>query len=238
MIRLVHQPGEVVDVGLGVVAAQAGPIVQVARGLVAGSAPLLVAATVPLDRTVELRVAGGTDGESYLLTTPLELADGSVREVEVEVTCIDGRWAMPDGGAPMLSIAEFVDIVGLEEAVRMTDADGSGRIDRRQLTAALVAAQGSVEAAIGGRYALPLASVPVVLKTTIADLARARLYVNGAPEGVGEAAKAATRFLDRIASGAGTLPGAGQADVAPSQDGVLVAPGSLAYPDKLAGFLL
>ena len=233
MIRVVHQPHEVTDVALGLVGVAAGPVAIEDRATVPSGAALAAEAMVYLDRPVEVRVSGGTDGESYLLTTPVTLASGEVREVEVEVACLDGRWAMPDGGAGMLTIAEFVDAVGLPEAIRMTDADGAGRIDRGRLTAALVAAQGQVEAAIGGRYRLPLASAPVALKTAIADLARARLYDHGAPEGVGEAAKDARRLLDRIAAGQAALPGVNQGEAAPSDDGVLVAPGRKAYPDGL-----
>lgn len=236
MIRLVHQPGEVVDVSLGVVAAQAYATVQSARGLVAGAAPLLVAATVPLDRPVSLRIAGGTDGETYLLTTPLELADGTIREVEVEIACVDGRWAMPGGGAAMLSIGDFVDAVGLDEAVRLTDASGTGRIDAAILTGALVAAQGQAEAAIGGRYRLPLVLVPQAIKTAIADLARLRLYPGDAPDGVKSSAATATRYFDRLASGSVQLPAGSAAIEEASSDPVLVRPGSPAYPDGLAGF--
>ena len=75
--------------------------------------------------------------------------------------------------------------------------------------------------------------------TAIADLARARLYPRGAPEGVETAAKAATRTLERIASGALQLglpaietPPA----TAPSEAPVMILSGRRAYPDGLVDF--
>ena len=236
MIRAVHQPGEVTHVDLGVAVQLDQPVVAVeARGRVAETTPLAAhALTVQLRAT--LIVSGGTDGESYLVTVLVPLPDGALREIEVEVVCVDGRWAMPGGGAAMLSIAEFVDAVGLDEAIRLTDPDGSGRIDAQILTGPLVAAQGQVEAALGGRYRLPLAVVPQALKTAIADLARLRLYPGEAPDGVKAAAATSSRYLDRLASGQATLPVSAAPAEAQAADPVLIRPGTSAYPDKLAGF--
>ena len=236
MIRVVHQPAEQTNVPLGIVAVGAGSVVIEDRATVPPGTALAAMAEVAVGKSVVLRIFGGTDGESYLLTVPLTLADGQLREVEVEVVCVDGRWAMPGGGAAMLSIAEFVDAVGLDEAIRLTDPNGSGRIDAQILTGPLVAAQGQVEAALGGRYRLPLAVVPQALKTAIVDLARLRLYPGEAPDGVKTAAANSTRYLDRVASGQATLPVTAAPAEAQAADPVLIRPGTSAYPDKLAGF--
>lgn len=236
MIRAVHQPGEVTHVDLGFVADIGTPPVAIEARARVVELTALAATALTLATRATLILTGGTDGESYLVTTTLPLATGATHEIEVEVACVDGRWAMPGGGAAMLTIAEFVDAVGLDETIRLTDATGVGRIDAAILTGALVAAQGQAEAAIGGRYRLPLVQVPQALKTAIADLARLRLYPGDAPDGVKTSAATAARYFDRLASGTVQLPtGAAEIETV-SSDPVLVRPGSTAYPDGLLGY--
>lgn len=235
---IVKQPREVLHPALAV----AHPVAVLgcavaSRGLVPAAAPLAAVAAIG-DDVVTVTLTGGADGERYLVTVLVRDAAGAEREHELEVAVIDAAWALPDGGAPMLSIAGFVERFGLDEVVRMTDADGSGRVDRALLVQALAAAQALAEAHLAGRYALPLAAVPAVVELAIADLARARLYPRGAPEGVAEAARVATRTLERIAEGrlALGLPAAAQPAAAPTDAPVLIAPGPRAYPDGLADY--
>ena len=211
-----------------------------ARGLIPGAAALAAAATLAAG-LVTLSLAGGTDGERYLVTVRVSDAAGAELESEVEVAVIDATWALPGGGAPYLLITDFVARFGVDEVVRMTDATGSGRIDRELLTAALADAQAVADFHLGARYRVPLASVPPIVALAIADLARARLYPRGAPDGVAEAAKAATRLLERVQSGAAPLaglpPGAGApAAEAPSEAPVLFFSAGRAYPDGLADY--
>jgi phage gp36-like protein len=206
------------------------------RGLVAGAAPLGTIGSV-FGGKVTATVDGGTDGERYLLTARAQLDDDQELETELEIVVIDGTWIMPDGGAPYLTIEEFVQRFGLPEVVRMTDAEGTGRIDRELLVAKLIDAQAMVEAHLAGRYQLPLAQVPLIIKKAIADLARASLYPNGAPDGVSDEAKASTRMLERIQSGQFAVPSA--APLAPAEvtsDPVIFSPGERAYPDGLRDF--
>jgi phage gp36-like protein len=211
-------------------------IAAIARGLVAGAAALQVDSAVS-GGTVTLTLKGGTDGERYLVTGQARLDNDELREAEVEIVVIDAAWTMPDGGAPYLTIHDFVRRFGLPEVVRMTDADGSGRIDRELLVAQLVDAQAVVESHLAGRYQLPLAQPPIVIQKAIADLARASLYPNGAPDGVAEAAKASLRMLESIRDG--KLPIASATPLAPAEQGsepVLFTPGERLYPDGLRDY--
>ena len=143
-------------------------------------------------------------------------------------------WFMPDGSIPMLSIAGFIRRFGQDEVLRMTD-DGTGEIDRDLLIAALTDAQGIAEGHLTGRYMLPFASVPVLVETIVADLARARLYTNEPPENVGAAARIAVRNLEKIQSG---QIGLGTAALIGSNgsDPVRFTRGSAAYPKRLRDY--
>ncbi|WP_336958745.1 DUF1320 domain-containing protein [Sphingobium aquiterrae] len=237
---LLKQPAEVLHQamefsGLLTITALLSIDVQ-ARGLVPAAPALVVEGSIFAD-ALTLVLSGGGDGESYLVTVRVEDAAGQEVESELEVAVIDAAWTMPDGGAPYLTIVEFVKHFGLPETIRMTDPSGTGRIDRDYLVSALVAAQATVELHLSGRYALPLPQpVPQSIKTFIADLARPRLYPNGAPDGVGDQAKAAQRMLERIQSGAMKLPAEEVPVSVVSDTPVLISPGVRAYPDNLRGY--
>lgn len=210
-----------------------------ARGLVPGAIALVPVATIA-GNAVEIALVSGTDGERYLVTLRVEDAAGQLLEREIEVAVVESVWALPDGGAPYLSIGDFVRRYGLDEVVKMTDGTGAGRIDRDLLTGALSDAQAIVDAHLAGRYQLPLATVPAMIALIVADLARARLYPRGAPEGVADAAKAAERRLERYQSGAMTLDvataGVAQPEPAESVTPILISPGQRQYSDGLADY--
>lgn len=206
-----------------------------ARGAVTG--PMLEASASVAAGLVEVAISGGGDGDQYLVTVRAEGDGGQIGEAELEIVVVDATWTMPDGGSPYLTIAEFVKRFGLAETIAMTDGRGDGRIDRDYLVSALVDAQAIVEAHIADRYALPLSTVPQLIKTWIGDLARPRLYPNGAPEGVEKAGAQAVRMLEHIRDGKMTLPGGSSLDAAPSSDNPIVSySGGRTYPDNLRGF--
>lgn len=240
MKRIVKQPAEVLRLPMafgGVATIDALVGVEVAaRGIVPGAAALVAAGVIFAGAlTLELRAGGA--GEYYLVTVTVDDAGGARAQEEVEVAVLDLAWAMPDGGAPMLTIAEFVQRFGLDETVRMTDERGDGRIGKDLLVGQLVAAQAIVEAALGARYTLPLDAVPEIVKVWIGDIARSRLYPGGAPEGIDAPARAAMRALERVEDGKASLPGAAAAP--PSVDGgVAFHSGGRAYPDGLKAYRL
>lgn len=239
MQRLIKQPSE--ELKRAVAFGTAAPIAALvavsaeSRGLVAGSADLVVSGELGAG-ALFVRMGGGTDGESYLVTAKAEDQDGQRLEAELELAVVDGAWSMPDGGAGYLSIAEFVARFGLEETIRATDEEGSGRIGRDKLVQALSSAQAIVDVYISNRYSVPLGTVPEIVKVAIGDMARARLYPRGAPDGVAEAAKAAEKRVEKIGEGKMPLPAATPLAAAPSSAPVLVSPGRREYPNGLQDY--
>jgi phage gp36-like protein len=211
-------------------------ILAVAAEARGGGAALVNSAQEIVGQEVRILWTGGGDGESYLTTVRIQAADGQEHELDGEIAVIDARWTMPDGGAPYLSIAEFVARSGLEEVVRMTDVRGDGRIDRQLLVSTLIAVQSVADALLAGRFAVPLAEVPEIVKTALADMARARLYPRGAPDGVAEQGKAGLRILERLAEGRMTLPTLAPAAPAPSTTPILISPGQRQYGDRLKDY--
>lgn len=230
VIRRLKSPQErlVVDLGpaLGIVS-----VTSEARDLVNGSAALDLDNAIVAGRA-SLTIGGGTDGELYLITALVNTVAGD-RDTQIELAVLDGSWSMPDGGAPMLSIERFVDRFGLDEIILLTDA-GDGRIDRKMLIGALSDAQSQAEAFLADRYTLPLGTVPPLVEMIVADIAHARLYRREPPKNVEDAQKIAMRNLEAIASGKIKL--GISAAPSTSSDPVIIAPGRLAYPDRLKGY--
>ncbi len=196
--------------------------------------PLVAAQAVEGGKLV-LTLSGGSDGELYLITVLVTLLDGTRPEAEIELQVTDLIWTMPDGGAPMLTIAEFVRKFGLEETVRMTDA-GDGRIDRDLLVAALTDAQAMAEAYLADRYQLPFNIVPLLVQTCIADMARARLYTNEPPDNVATSARIALRNLEKLQTGQISLGAAALADGGGSNAPVRFTLGRASYPNRLKDY--
>lgn len=197
----------------------------------------LDAAVVTAGNSVTVTLSGGADGAVFDLLLDCVLSTGP-RQVNLPIVVIEPEWTMPDGAVGMLSLAEFLAGFGIQETVTATDPTGAGTIDRPYLVDALIKAQAEVETHVAMRYSLPLDTPPTIIKTAIADLARARLYPRGVPDEAAEAAKQARRLLDKIANGALALPGAAglPAPEEAASPGVLVRGGDRAYPDDLAGF--
>ncbi len=237
---IVKQPGETVRLpmefgGVSTISALVGIDVTL-RGLVIGALPVDVEGLL-FAQALTLSIEGGTAGERYLVTVTVDDAAGARAEEEIEVAVLDLAWAMPDGGAPMLTIAEFVTRFGLDETVRMTDERGDGRVGKDLLVGALTAAQAIVEGALAARYSLPLSDVPVLIKVLIGDIARGRLYPNGAPDGIEGQAKAAMRTLERIEDGKSSLgPTVPSAPVAADGGGVAFHSGGRRYADGLKDY--
>lgn len=238
MISLIKQPAETLRQPMtfgGVSTISALVSIGVTdRGLVSGGAALTANGTL-FANALTIEIGGGADGERYLITAVVDDADGGRREEEIEVAVMDHQWVMPDGGAPMLTIAKFVERCGIDEVVRMTDTRGDGRIGRDLLVSALKDAQALVEMHVQARYALPLDPVPTIVEMAIADIARGRLYPGGVPEGVAGSARAAMKTLERIQLGQLPLSAAEIGSTA-SETPIMSYSGGRAYPDGLAGY--
>lgn len=111
-----------------------------------------------------------------------------------------------------------------EPAMRaMSDIDdvAAGEVVVQRLQRALETATGEVDGYLTGRYALPLATVPSVVRTHVLCLARYHLMGASPDDKATADRKAAISFFERVASGAIPLFAPAQA-VAPASTGATV----------------
>ncbi len=94
-------------------------------------------------------------------------------------------------------IARFTEV----ELSQVADTDGTGEIDAAKVARALADADAEIDAALVGRYALPLAPVPDLLTRIACDLARESLYSDAPTDLVAERAKQARNLLAALAVG-------------------------------------
>lgn len=106
------------------------------------------------------------------------------------------------------NLAEMVDRFGQRELEQLTDKAAGNSIDPLVLGRALADADAEIDARLAVRYALPLASVPLVLARVAADIARYHLWADAASEAVRTRYKDALKLLDQIAAGQVDLPAA------------------------------
>lgn len=93
----------------------------------------------------------------------------------------------------------------LEELVSMTDDANTGRVNEDTILRAIADADAEIDAAIGGRYTLPLASTPAIIRRISVDLTLYNLYSRRAVVGMPEIRlirrDAAARLLRDLATG-------------------------------------
>ena len=118
---------------------------------------------------------------------------------------------------------DMIDRFGETEIRQLTDkADPpTGAINDVVLGRALADADGYVDAALNGRYALPLVSIPKILVAAACNIARYQLYEDAAGEEVKRRFDDARKFLEAVSKGTMTLgvDGAG-VSVPPAAGGV------------------
>ncbi|MBZ0251558.1 MAG: DUF1320 domain-containing protein [Burkholderiales bacterium] len=98
---------------------------------------------------------------------------------------------------------EMIDRFGEAEIRQLTDRRDppAGAIDDTVLDGALADADGMVDSYLAGRYQLPLASVPKILKRYACDIARYFLWKDNAGDTVRRAYEDAEKFLKAVAAG-------------------------------------
>lgn len=99
--------------------------------------------------------------------------------------------------------ATIDDLVGRfgDEVTQLTDAAGAGMPDAAVVARALTDADSEINAALQGRYQLPLLPVPDLLNRVACDLARESLFVSAVPGPVADRAKVARSLLADLAAG-------------------------------------
>lgn len=99
-------------------------------------------------------------------------------------------------------LAHLIDRFGEDELVQLTDKSGVGMVDMAPIERALTDAAAEIDAAVRGRYVLPMSPVPDLLTRVACDLARESLYAARPTEAVKDRAKTARGVLAKIATGA------------------------------------
>lgn len=223
--------------GAGTVASIAAVTVT-PLGLVAQIAALTIGAQEFAGQAVRVRLDGGTDGERYAVAVRILDSAGQTHELDAEFAVIAFGFDVPAIASPYLSAQDFVDRMGIDDAIRLTDIAGIGRIDVARLRTALADAQAEADGYLSGRFATPLATVPALVTTIVYDLAVARLWKADLPQAVAEARDAARAQLRDIAKGTITLPGAAAlvAAEASPQPVLYTAPERNFTLGKMAGF--
>lgn len=117
--------------------------------------------------------------------------------------------------------ADMLAAFGADELVQLTDraTPPVGEIDAAVLDHALQAADGEIDSYLAARFALPLASVPVILRDCACDLARYRLHDRGTPERVQKNHDNRIAWLRDLAAGRATLAEASEL-LAPASGGL------------------
>lgn len=95
---------------------------------------------------------------------------------------------------PYATAADLIDRFGECEVRQLSDRDGTGLVDAAVLALAILHAGDEIDAYLGGRYSLPLASVPRLLVGVCCDIVRYRLCGTE----VQETEPARNRFKDAI----------------------------------------
>lgn len=99
------------------------------------------------------------------------------------------------------TLADLIDRFGDAELSQVADMIGAGEASQPTVDRALGDADAEIDAALISRYALPIASVPVLLTRIACDLARESLYADMPTKEVSERAKRSRDLLSGIASG-------------------------------------
>lgn len=99
------------------------------------------------------------------------------------------------------SLTDLISRFGEDEIVQLTDSERTGEPDAVIVGRALGDADAEIDGALSGRYALPLVTIPELLRRIACDLARESLYTDALPDLVKSRAATARRLLASVASG-------------------------------------
>lgn len=96
---------------------------------------------------------------------------------------------------------DLVTRFGEAEVLQLSDRARTGVIDEVVVNRAITDAAAEIDGYLSGRYELPLVTVPAVLTLYACDMARYRLFEDGAYEQVVERYNSALRYLREVAAG-------------------------------------
>jgi phage gp36-like protein len=90
---------------------------------------------------------------------------------------------------------------GMDEIIQLSDHDNTGAINTTVVDQAITDASAEIDGYISSAYDLPLSETPALLNLYACDIARYRLFGDGAFEAVTERYNIALKYLRDIASG-------------------------------------
>lgn len=139
-----------------------------------------------------------------------------------------------------LTTADYLNRFGEQEAVRLTDETRSGVVDTVKVETAIADAVEIVNGYVGGRYSVPIANPPRILRSMVAALARELLHKTRPTPEVKDAADRARAQLKDVSIGRLGLPVAtGEAAPVPVSDREPISSGDGPgdkFADELAAF--
>lgn len=133
----------------------------------------------------------------------------------------------------------MIDRYGEEELIQLTDRTNppAGMIDDIVIDAAIADAEAEIDGYLQSRYALPLASVPLLVSHLARDIARYNLYDDLPPEHISDRYKAAVKTLESISKGVIHLGlDASQQSAAQTAMPETSADAAVFSPDTMGGF--
>lgn len=107
------------------------------------------------------------------------------------------------------TLTDLKKILPEESLIQLTDDDNVGTVNEGRVTEAISQADGEIDAYIGGRYSVPLSTVPAIIRRCSCDISVYILYkrrVEVIPETRATSYKDAIRVLEQIRDGKMPLP--------------------------------
>ena len=134
---------------------------------------------------------------------------------------------------PYVTQQKLIDRFGETEMIQLTDRNNAGTVDAAVLDQAIADAGAEIDGYLAGRYQLPLAVTPSILVLYAGDIARYRLYDDGATEEVRKRYEDAIKFLRLAAEGKVRL----RADEPAPTGGAQMESGGRVFGRDQGGFL-
>ena len=139
---------------------------------------------------------------------------------------------------PYATLDDLIERGSEDEIRQIADRDRDGIPDPEVIEAALQDADNQVNGYVGAKYALPLPSVPDLVRSWAISIARYTLHHNGAPKHVKDDRDDALSALKEVAGGLQVLPVAPGDPEPVSTGGTVMAehPATVFTPEKLRGW--
>jgi len=116
------------------------------------------------------------------------------------------------------TLQDLIDRFGEREILLLTDRENTGQIMAGLVDRALSDGSAAIDGYLGGRYKLPLESVPVRLVRVCCDITRYYLYDDHPPEAVTQLYRDSMDWLRALAKGDVGLGLDGEGEAAVSED--------------------